>query len=794
MIKRNLVFILGIVFLLFSGREAGAQSYGESEILYIHTDREHYLQNDTIWMKGYLQNRSYLSTVTLSRFIYVELCGDTVLKRIKLKYGDDGFSGYIPLEVDIESREYTLRAYTLNMQNYPAVLLFTKRITVEEKTVAGNLKTKSPLSADHLEDFDIQFLPESGRYIVGRPAKISFKIIGSDGFSRDAEVRLYNRRDSLIGVYYPKHKGMGIINLFSTDPGGYYSIVKGENTKEVKVELPNPDMKGAMISLTVNKDKIIFSAFADKELDSCSLVIRNNSETIFTKRLQPTSDTTNGYELNSILLLSALPYGVNSMAIINTVGETLAERLFFIRNPNCPHATINSDKDKYGHREAVELLLSVKDSSGNPVSGEFSVSVTEKDGHEDVLKNDNIVSYMELTSELTGKIEDPEYYFSENVADRERNLDILLMTQGWRYHIYGNNLYKREYYQEISGETRGLFNKKPKNPNLMIYAPTIKLWQAYILDQKNTFMIENLDFPDSTQFILGVSGRNDGQLYSIYVNKTMFPDFVNRFSNLPKLKQITTQSAKAVKVTEEPKAADMNRKLSEIVVSAPANKVIRPKFNPSPYNQSFSRNQIRERDELDKYDGMSLVSYIISTFPNLYMQDGKIVSGRAMNMFSGFNLSPVIYIDCLSGDLSQIENLTTSDVENVVYLRGNEAFLYNTTASGVILITTRHFLDGKDKRKNSNVIKVMPLGYQRPVKFYSPKYDTEVKKSSEIKDFRKTIYWNPCIRSDENGNARIAFYTSDTKNNLTVTVEGVTSKGEAISKNSTIEIIEHKNK
>ncbi|MCK9629565.1 MAG: hypothetical protein M0R37_13360 [Bacteroidales bacterium] len=788
MIKKNLVFILSVVFLLFSGREAGAQSYGESEILYIHTDRELYLQNDTIWMKGYLQNRSYISTEDLSRYIYVELCEDTVIKRVKLKYGEDGFSGYLSLNYDIEPKRYTLRAYTLNMQNYPSRLFFTKWIDVYSKNNENIIDNKNLLESDLSEDIDIQFLPESGRYIAGRPAKIAYKIIGRDGFSRNAEIKLYNRKDSLIGVYNPRHKGMGIINLFCVDSCGYYALIKGERGKELKVELPDPDTSGAMISLSRNNGKIIFSAFADKGQDSCILVIKNNSEVIYTKSLPKASCASGGYEFNSILLDISLPKGVNSMAIINAKGEILAERLFFVKNTDNPVTTINCDKDRYNNREKVGLVFSVKDTSGNPVFGEFSVSVTEKETHEKIPENDNMVSYMWLTGELSGNIEDPGYYFAENIPDRDRNLDLLMMTQGWRYHISGINTYKREYHQEISGETRGLFNKIPKNPNLMIYAPKIKLLQAYILDKQNTFTIENLDFPDSTYFILGVSGRHDGQLYSIYVNKDRFPNFEKRYFYQPQIKVSPEPVSQNVTTVEKQTVADMNRKLSEIVVSAPANNIVRPKFNPSPFNQSFSRNQIREREELDKYDGMSLVSYIITSFPNLYMQNGRIVSGRAFNMFTGVNLSPVIYIDCLPGDSSQIEALTTTDVENVVYLRGNDAFLYNTSASGAILITTRHWLNDKDKKANSNVIKINPLGYQKQVKFYSPKYDTEAKKNSGIKDLRKTVYWNPCIRSNKNGSACIDFYTSDTKENLTVTIEGLTSKGEAISETSTVEI------
>lgn len=63
----------------------------------------------------------------------------------------------------------------------------------------------------------------------------------------------------------------------------------------------------------------------------------------------------------------------------------------------------------------------------------------------------------------------------------------------------------------------------------------------------------------------------------------------------------------------------------------------------------------------------------------------------------------------------------------------------------------------------------------KPARFYSPKYDTPESKKSKEKDNRITLYWNPAVKLDENGEATISFYTSDSDSQYCIEVEGRSS-------------------
>ena len=82
----------------------------------------------------------------------------------------------------------------------------------------------------------------------------------------------------------------------------------------------------------------------------------------------------------------------------------------------------------------------------------------------------------------------------------------------------------------------------------------------------------------------------------------------------------------------------------------------------------------------------------------------------------------------------------------------------------------------------------MPLGWQKPKKYYIPQYATKgkdiIRKGA---DRRSSLYWNPSLKADKDGSIDFTFYTSDLLNGYTVTLEGVTSDGKLVSSKLKIE-------
>ncbi len=67
--------------------------------------------------------------------------------------------------------------------------------------------------------------------------------------------------------------------------------------------------------------------------------------------------------------------------------------------------------------------------------------------------------------------------------------------------------------------------------------------------------------------------------------------------------------------------------------------------------------------------------------------------------------------------------------------------------------------------------------YYLAKQFYAPKY-AEKEENVIRNDFRSTIYFNPCLKTDEKGEAKVSFYSSDDISQFRVSVEGFGKMGE----------------
>ena len=91
----------------------------------------------------------------------------------------------------------------------------------------------------------------------------------------------------------------------------------------------------------------------------------------------------------------------------------------------------------------------MKDHTGQPIQGHFSVAVR------DALKADfqrfdqTIYTDLLLTSDLKGYIHQPGYYFANNSPRRRVALDNLLMIHGWRKYDISQAISALQKYQSI---------------------------------------------------------------------------------------------------------------------------------------------------------------------------------------------------------------------------------------------------------------------------------------------------------------------------------------------------------
>ena len=69
-------------------------------------------------------------------------------------------------------------------------------------------------------------------------------------------------------------------------------------------------------------------------------------------------------------------------------------------------------------------------------------------------------------------------------------------------------------------------------------------------------------------------------------------------------------------------------------------------------------------------------------------------------------------------------------------------------------------------------------GFDYPTEFYSPNYSQQHPKTPT--DYRRTLYWNPNVKTDKNGRAIINFYNNSRETRVNVSVAGITADGHFI--------------
>jgi TonB-dependent SusC/RagA subfamily outer membrane receptor len=153
---------------------------------------------------------------------------------------------------------------------------------------------------------------------------------------------------------------------------------------------------------------------------------------------------------------------------------------------------------------------------------------------------------------------------------------------------------------------------------------------------------------------------------------------------------------------------------------------------------------------------------------------------------------PLLIIDGIPVDNTfKIDYLIVDEIESIDIIKDGKAAIFGMRGvGGVISITTRREIYDTPYTPNPNPHFQIydPIGYQRPVEFYSPKYDTPETKNLGLPDFRTTIYWKPDVVVSDDGKVSFSFYTSDFPTTYSIVIEGITSDGKIVRQVETMEV------
>ncbi|MCL2651388.1 MAG: TonB-dependent receptor plug domain-containing protein [Candidatus Azobacteroides sp.] len=631
-------------------------------------------------------------------------------------------------------------------------------------------------------DFDVSFYPEGGHLITGKPSNVAFKAVDTNGTALDITGEIIDSKGGMITAFKTFHDGMGNF-LVIPQQGEHYQAVCHSGDRTLRFDLPEAQMNTFALRSYIRDHKLLISInkYDSNPYPELYLLVHSGGLVIYAQGWNPSKEYIS-------FDTSVFPSGISHIVLFTKDLQIVSERLVFLLNDDNGLATFQTQKDAYRKREQIQAGIQLKDEKQQPLKGSFSIAVTnDKEVVADTASG--IFSDILLLSELRGHIENPEYYFQKGNKEAELAADLLMKTHGWtRYAIpdviRGKLTYPEipfETSQKISGTVKsGLFSKPAKNFNVTLLSLNAGFYDFAETNENGRYVFQNFEFPDSTKFVIqALNNKGKGkQMTELLVNEDTFPE-IHVIWNYPIVQKETTNStfldyiAKAdLQYTYQNGMRMVN--LPEVEVKA--NYIDKNEYK-SPYginpDYSFSENEIKN------------VSEVKTLF---YRVAGVMVSGNSIRI-RGASGPPLIVIDDVpfmtnnedQATMDIFDMLDINDIGQIDILKdiSNTALYGSRGANGVIVIYTKKG-DGISTSMSFNIKQLIPLGYQLPVEFYSPKYDTQESIENSKPDLRTTIYWNPNAITDDEGNVKLNFYSADDPATYSVIIEGVSNDGKLI--------------
>jgi TonB-dependent SusC/RagA subfamily outer membrane receptor len=761
-----------------------------TEKVYLQFDKPYYAAGDTIYFKAYVTESERHQLSNTSEVLHADLINTNtkIDQSIKLHLDSGVAWGDFALPDSLPKGDYRVRAYTQWMRNDSQNSYFNQTIAVGSVVNNKILESGTTRVTAVNPKPDIQFLPEGGSLVTGVRSKVAFKAIGASGLEINVKGVVVDNENKEVCAFSSAHLGMGYFFLNPSEGKTYKAkLTFSDGTQDI-VDLPKPEVSG--IVLSINNDSIpkasvkieanaaYFQANRNKEL--FLLIYSGGIATTVTCKLDSSV-------ISFDILKRRLHTGVATVTLFSASGEPLCERLLFIQNYDQLSLNINSDKTSYAKKEKVNISLNAKNRADSAVTGHFSVSVIDESKvPSDENKESTILTNLLLTSDLKGYVEQPNYYFTDTSTIARLNLDVLMLTQGyrrfeWKQVLDNNNpplAYQPEKGLEISGMVTNLFGKPIANGTVTLLPSKGGPLLSSVSNDKGIFHFSKLIFTDTTRFVLSaVNAKGQNSTKITYFNDK--PEPVIPSNRQQDIKPVTdTTMAVYLDNAKKERNEFINYGRGRGIVLKEVK--IREKKRDDQYRSSSlagpgHADQVMHADEIEQIGGQLSTSLegrlhgvgFSGGVPYLRAPPG---SGRMLVIVDGTEMVGPIPFD--------INQIPSSQIETIEVLRFASASIYGMRGgSGVLIITTKQGGGTAYKDIASiGILPIAPIGFYKAREFYSPKYDN-ANLNSKQKDFRSTIYWKPELITNKDGNASFDYYNADGTGTYKVIIEGIDNKG-----------------
>lgn len=768
------------------------------EKVYLHLDKPYYSKGDNLWFKAYALEGPKHTPTSNSENLYVELINaGKVLKRLTVYLNNGLGRGDFDLADSLPAGEYTIRAYTNWMRNNDEDFFFQKQIQLIDPI--GLNAEKNPENASA---YQISFYPEGGELITNLSSKVAFEITNQ---LEKLPIEIIDDLGEVITTASTEHEGMGSFELKPLKGRTYFAKVNGTAAKHA---LPTPQRQGLVLSVDNISDdeKVIVnirSTSPEEQENEAFLVAHTRGLVGFASKIE-----WEGSSATISIPKDRLATGIVHVTLFDENWNPEAERLIFKKqNTALIKVRLETDQERYKVRDSTKVKLTVENENGEPLRGFFSMSVFDTKQIKPEAIKSNIISNLLLSSDFRGEISNASQYFDQNNSNADEQLNLLLMTKGWRRFNWKDVLngkfpeskFEVEQGFDVTGKVTQGGVKKSVSKGMIKQIGNFNgqpIFETTTTKGDGTFEFKNLRYNEDITFVQAQNkkGNNNVILELNEVNAPILSDeVILEKDNLGpiKVEEAFVSRSRERRNIDSVFSFENVTDLGTFVVKGTKNNVV---------SSNISRGMVFNRGEygLDVTDLMARGQKFRNA---LYLLQGRVPGILILPAESGepnvildrkvWSLQnpdpPTIYlIDDAITSLAAVTAMPAELIARVEVLKGMKASgIYGESANGGAIAFYTKTSDEYDeyyKRLAENNMtltknsKGLSGGYYKSREFYGPNYTAEL--PGHIKpDHRDLIHWEPMIETDENGEAIIKFFNADLPTTIQVNLEGIWEGG-----------------
>lgn len=813
--------------------------YLPQEKVYLHFDNTAYFMGEKMWFKAYVLRSDNHHATDVSRVLYVELLdrSGNVVETQKLPIGAMGQAdGVFDLRNVLAGGFYEVRAYTRYMLNWDSSWLFSRVFPIFEtpgkegdysrpslgktawqvrESEKVPTKEKTGISFAKPEDGNIAFFPEGGHLVENLSCRVAFEIRDRQGLPVNGTGELSCGEECLCSVSTSQN-GRGVFSLVA-QPGKIYSLnLKDKRGRLYRQELPVAEKEGCSMRLTRSGKSwcVTLNTTTSFAQDSLGIVLTAHGA------LKHVDVVAGSRSIYLSLPDSAIADGVNRVSVVNGAGQVLADRLFF-QYPRTLKDSISVTVKETSLLPSSPINLSFH----APPSTIFSLSVRDADTEKNISSLD-CENWLLLAGELHGYVSHPEYYFESDDAEHREAADLLMLVQGWRRYDLSQMMGKKNFKivhpvekgLSISGRLKGSQKKAIVSNQNLRFRLYNELGQSLsgnaVTDSLGYYVIEVPPCDGEWNMFVHIPKK-----YSIEIDRNFSPSP----RSLSLLELMRPQDATAAMTSFH-----YSRNTDEVLEKpAGISMLSRVHMLPTVVKKKHFWESGIAWDNITEGKEVSYLYYNIDKerdrlldkgeeIPYIYewlKQKNHAFKGDYRELFDAFNPAfwydkdvcdfsyngnPILWMldnspRCITNGLpftGTVPLMKSRTIDDMPVTMGEVKAIYITEAPNV----WKRYLVGNAWAKIGNMATVFVYthkmfrkcpknlrhtffdGYSPAVEFYSPGYG----ELPSNEDFRRTLYWNPYVRTNKEGYVDLRICNTGTCRQLIISAEAITPDGNIV--------------